>query len=283
MAPADTKVFLGEFETKALLDLETRTAGTYLVKMMTRGNSLLSSVFVKSIDPGASVTVNYFQTTSGTEFDSERFDLNSHGTLSGAIAGKTFQIVVPDIHNKPQCEVIVAGGNVEFGVYATLVGYTVQPGVYLDGQDADVLADGGIPIVVYDDASGKFFLLRSVAGHLSVDIDGPGVGEVIESAAEISPGPAAVIASATVGVGEVWRIRYGEVVCRGLGRWKLVIDGIRVAGGATSAAREHDRTELPPSILAMEGQVVELWYAYNHGPPNIDIDAFIGISKLVAP
>lgn len=281
MAPADTKVFLGEFETKALFDLGTRAAGTYRVKMMTRGNSLLSSVFVKSLSVGASIEVKYFQTTSGTEDDNERFDLASHGVLSGAIAGKTFQIVVPDIHNKPQCEVIVSGGNVEFGVYATLVGYTVQPGVYLDGQNADLLADGGIPIVVYDDASGKFFLLRSGAdGGMAVTVSEP-PGKVLTATVSISPSVSAqTVYSGVVPVGKKWRVRYAELVAAGYGAWALHVNALEQGGGYVGPPRMHDRTTLPKFVEATAGQVVEVKYLYEHGPSGIPATAYVGITEL---
>jgi hypothetical protein len=118
---AGTVLNLDQFETRQLLELESRGPGTYEVQMMIRGNSLLSSVFVKSISAGATLKVNYFDTSSGTVQDSERYDLQSHILLTDADAGTTNRIIVPRIHNKPIAEVIVTGGTVEFGVYITVV------------------------------------------------------------------------------------------------------------------------------------------------------------------
>ena len=118
---AGTVINLDQFETSELLEFSSRSDGTYKAQMMIRGNSILSSVFVKSISPGATLKVNYFDTTSGTEQLSERFDLNSHALITDADAGETFRIVVSRIHNKPIIEAVVTGGTVEFGVYVTVV------------------------------------------------------------------------------------------------------------------------------------------------------------------
>jgi len=118
---AGTVINLDQFETSELLELASRSDGTYKAQMMIRGNSILSSVFVKSVSPGATLKVNYFDTTSGTEQLSERFDLNSHALITDADVGETFRIVVSRIHNKPIIEAVVTGGTVEFGVYVTVV------------------------------------------------------------------------------------------------------------------------------------------------------------------
>jgi hypothetical protein len=121
LAQTPTTVNLDQFETKAAYELESRGVGTVYQQMMIRGNSILSSVYVKSIDVGATLSINYYDTTTGDDGTGERFDLKSHAIITDADAGKTFRIVVPRIHNKPKIEAIIAGGNVEFGVYITVV------------------------------------------------------------------------------------------------------------------------------------------------------------------
>jgi hypothetical protein len=279
-ATTQTTVFLGEYETKTLLEVESRAAGTTFVKMMLRGNSLLSSVFVKSITAGATLAVNYFDTTTGDEATPERFNLNSHALITDTAAGTTFRILVPRIHNKPQLEVIVTGGTVEFGVYATLVGDFPLSGNIIDGQLANLLADGGIPISVYDPGDGKFYLLRGASGFIGVDVEGPGQGIVLEATASIATGPEASILSSVVPVGKTWRMAYGAVVCRGYGRWRLTVDGARIAGGATGPEKPHDEARIPRKLEATAGQTVELFYTYNIGPPGMPIDAFVGLVEV---
>lgn len=168
MAVTQTSVFLGVFETKALLDLETRAPGVYRVKMMVRANSLLSSVFIKSADVGATVEVKYFDTTTGDENSPERFDLDGHGVL-GAVG--TNRILVTEIHNKPQLEVLVAGGNVEFGVYVTAVATSasaIDQSLVKHLSDTDLAVDKGLTVTGYDPVLDKFFFLPIESGAVKV-------------------------------------------------------------------------------------------------------------------
>lgn len=111
---------LKEYESSpgGLLKLESRPAGTYMRQLQIRGNSFLSSVYVKSLDPGATVKVNYYDFT--TDEDLERNDLNSHDLVS-VISTESDKILVTRFHDKPILEVVVSGGNAEFSVYLTVI------------------------------------------------------------------------------------------------------------------------------------------------------------------
>lgn len=277
---AETTVNLDQFETKAVFELESRAASTYLRQLMIRGNALLSSVYIKSASAGATLKVNYFDTTSGDTNTGERYDLLSHSLLTDANVGDTVRLLIPRIHNKPQVEAIVTG-TVEFGLYVTVVAdFPVDLQGALDGQTADLLADDGLPISVYDPSDGKFYLLRGPGGYIATDPEGPGDGKVLQATSAISVGPEVTILTGTVPAGKTWRVRYSELVCRGHGRWRLLLDGVRIGGGLTSAAREHDRVSLPSGLKATAGQILEVKYTYGHGPANIDIDAFIGVTEV---
>jgi hypothetical protein len=184
-----TTLNLDQFETKALFESEPRSPGTYYAKMAIRGNAVLSSVYVKSIAVGATVKVNYYDTTTGTDDTGERFDLNSHVLLTDANAGDTNRVLVSRIHNKPQAEIIVTGGVVEFGVYLTVVAdFPVDlKGSILDGQTANLLSDGGLPVSVYDPTDGKFYLLQGKAGAITTgsSLETPGNVVVTIAAANV--------------------------------------------------------------------------------------------------
>ena len=171
MAATDTTVFLGEFETKTALELETRPPGTYYIQVMVRCNSLLSSVFVKACAGGATVKANYYDTTTGDSTTPERYDLNSHVLLGTADVGDTNRILVTKIHNKPILEVVVTGGAVEFGVYITAVTETasdLDASLKLHLQDADISEDKGLVVAGYDAVLDKFFLLPIEGGAVKV-------------------------------------------------------------------------------------------------------------------
>lgn len=184
-----TVVNLDQYDTRELFSLEARGVGVYNAKMMIRGNALLSSVFVRAISPGATVKVNYYDTTTGTDSLSERFDLTSHPLITDSQAGQTLRQVVTRIHNKPQIEVIVTGGIVEFGVYLSVISdFPVDlKGSILDGQTANLALDGGLPISVYNPDDGKFYLLQGDEGALASgsNAETPAVSNVIIAAANV--------------------------------------------------------------------------------------------------
>lgn len=95
----------------------TYPAGTYLIKINTEGNSLLSSlVFLAG---SGTVAVHYYQLTV-FDVGQERTDIVAHKTLT-APSTRANQVLVPNIHNRVHCEVIITGGPVTMGITGTLV------------------------------------------------------------------------------------------------------------------------------------------------------------------
>lgn len=106
---------LDAFQSDAWLKLETRGPGVYIQIGEVMAGAMLSSVFVESMDAGASLKVNYFDATTGASVG-ERFDLKSHDLIT---APGNDRIMVVRHHNRLGCEAIVTGGNVKFSVYGT--------------------------------------------------------------------------------------------------------------------------------------------------------------------
>lgn len=106
---------LDAFQSDAWLKLETRGPGVYIQIGEVMAGAMLSSVFVESMDAGASLKVNYFDATTGAAVG-ERFDLKSHDLIT---APGSDRIMVVRHHNRLGCEAIVTGGNVKFSVYGT--------------------------------------------------------------------------------------------------------------------------------------------------------------------
>lgn len=84
----------------------------------------------------------------------------------------------------------------------------------------------------------------------------------------------------TVPADKVWRLRYAEIACRGFGRWQIKVNGVKIGGGLTGPAREHDRTDFPEYLDASSGEEVEVLYLYSHGPSSMPINVFIGIVEI---
>jgi hypothetical protein len=166
-------VILSEFQSSPYFLLEERAAGTYKQISEIRGNSILSSIFVKAIDPGVSIQVNYYDTTTGAGLG-ERYELKPHNLVTDADAGKTFRIIVSEIHRRVVSEVIVTGGNATFSVYATAVTATdsnIDSALIREGQDYSDPENKAMPAAYLDETTNKLFFLHGKDGALIVTGD----------------------------------------------------------------------------------------------------------------
>lgn len=116
---ANEVIRLENAQTRDLLLLDSRGPGVYRKKLLIEGNSLLSTVWVNSIDPGASVEVRYYDVTSGRDLGEEG-TLPSHPAITSATTDHN-KITVTPFHNNPVMEATVTGGNVKFSVWGTVV------------------------------------------------------------------------------------------------------------------------------------------------------------------
>ncbi len=162
-------VQFGEFQSITLFEIDSRAPNTYRIPLQVRGNSILSSLLVTEMDPGATIKVNYFQTTSGNLI-SERSELSGH-TIKTLPDMEADTIIVARMHSKPVCEVIIEGGNVKFGLMATMVSAfasDIESSLFLDSY----LTQGkerGIPIMSFDQETGQLNFIRSKGGNLIVN------------------------------------------------------------------------------------------------------------------
>lgn len=123
--------------------------------------------------------------------------------------------------------------------------------------------------------------IRSVSSGTEFSVSlAEGEGKVLEASDNLTVGAEVSLIDQTVPANTTWILRYAELVFRGLGRWRMTVDGVRVAGGLNSAGREHDRVDLPPGLQAEAGQAVKVLYTYNHGPANLSVDAFVGLVEV---
>lgn len=175
-------VNLDLFQTNHLVDMQTLGAGTYDRNMLIEGNSILSSVYVKAIDPGATIKVNYWDSSAGSPAN-ERYNLQSHNLISSAL---TDRILVTRIHNKPNLEIIITGGDVTFGVYITVVNSfasDMDAALVNDGETFDAVLNQGMIAAGYDETLGILKFLRMENGRLLVSsteelVDNPTIANV---------------------------------------------------------------------------------------------------------
>lgn len=178
-------IILRESESTTLLSLGVYAPETYELLIQPNGNSLLSSLLVLELDPGASVTVNYWQTTSGNETE-ERTDLTGHDTVT-ATSTAANQVLVTRIHNKVYAEIIVVGGNAKFGLYGSVVSSfatDLEAALKKDEQPAELATDRGLPIVVLNTTTGEYEIWEGEGGIPAVRL----LGDVQVNLASVTTG-----------------------------------------------------------------------------------------------
>lgn len=256
---------LSELESSPLFDLGVRPANTYRRLIQARGNSLLSTVFVKSMDPGATIKVNYYDQTTGRS-SGERNDLQTHPLISEGSVTLPYsnRLTVTRIHDAPVAEVIVTGGSVEFGLYATVVSSfasDLDAALVSDGQEYDVNFDKGMPVVTYDPDLNKMFFLRGKGGYIGVTTD---VGEPSHTRGSILsvPGSEVTVASFTSPASVQRNLRNILIHTGSVGNYTILLDGATVIGSGSIAPGElNGHFKFDPPYPIPSGSVVDLKFA----------------------
>lgn len=227
---------LGLFDSNAIIPIKTVGPGTFDVKLFSQGNSLISTLFIESLDPGATIKVNYWDFGVG-EDAGERVDLQSHKLFTGPLSVISDRITVTRIHDKPVVEVIVTGGNATFGVYVSVVSSFASDSdaaLVLDQQVVDLALDKGNPKGIYDPVQGKWYLARGQQGVQDVHITGGNINVTMApfivknvlsgSATDLPFGSSTTIFDYTASAAFV----IGEILCGGDsdGEFNITINGI---------------------------------------------------------
>lgn len=150
-------VIIKNGETSRVLPLSTLSPGTYTIPVQPNGNSLLASLLVLALDPGASITVRFYQTTSADE-SQERSELVAYEPVTTA-SPQASRILVTGIHSKVFVEIEIAGGDVNCGILGTVVSSfasDLEAALKRDGQLANLALDKGLPIVVLNTTTGRY-------------------------------------------------------------------------------------------------------------------------------
>jgi hypothetical protein len=161
---------LATFDSATPLELIERPIGTYEQEFLIEGNSILSTIFVESLDPGASLEVTYHDHTTG-ELVGEQYDLADHRIITSPIDSD--RLTVTRIHNHPVVRCNVIGGNVKFSVYITVIASfasDLDAALKFNDQIVALLKDKGMPIMGVDYVTGKYNFLKQLDGILQVGI-----------------------------------------------------------------------------------------------------------------
>lgn len=259
-------------------DQVLRGAGTYTQVAEIVGNSILSSVFIRAISAGATLKINYYDTTTGSQ-DGERFELLGHDLITDSTpALTTFRILVTRIHHRVVAEAIVTGGTVDFSLYATTVSSSasdLDQALIRDGDTFQQTINKALPAATLDDSDGKLYFLRSKQGVLTIEQDfGTPTPLRSDPSEQTVPSSTITLITASVPVGKTWRIRRLECQCRAFGFFEVFVDSLRIAKVNSDAACQNGNFIFDPYDVAIAGEVIEVKYTETHGPA-VDVSAVL--------
>jgi len=162
---ADRFLRLKLFQTSAAFSLEARAIGVGNRQVVIEGNSLISTLFISQMDVGATVTVNFWEFTTGGQLG-ERRDIASH-KISAAIPTEPEIIVASPFHGNVEIEYIVTGGNVTFSIMLTCVSAfasRIDDNLTDDGGSFDPDENQALPVATYDWTNDTLHFLRGREG-----------------------------------------------------------------------------------------------------------------------
>lgn len=291
MAQNEALIRLALYESKDIVPVQTLAPDTYTFPLQPEGNSLLSSLFLKSADPGATVKVNFWDFGPGDgDQPGERVDLQSHQLFTDADFPATDRIIVTAMHNKPRVEVIVTGGSVEVGVYVTVVATfasDLDANLKKQAELADLVKDKGLVTMGYDATLGRFYFIPlengavKVGGTVTTEVEGSPFHLRTDDLQQTTPASTVSLFTAPVPLGKQWRIVRLDGQCRAYGYFELFVDSVRIAKSLTGPASENSPYPLDPYEPATAGQVVELRYTQSFGPA-MDVSATASLLEVDA-
>lgn len=271
---ADSTIRLDLYESRVVVPIQLFAAGTYTFRQSPAGNSVLSTLWVKTVSGGATVTVNVWEPgPSGGETPGQRIDLGSHAVIS--TSDTSDRTLFTRIHDKIFIEVVVAGGSAELGVYMTTVSDFPSEAPFLDGQLADLTNDKGNANVIYDPSDGKFYLVRGTAGIPDVNIVGgtinvtptdEGTPYFKRGNINASPGATVSVFTDSVPLLTTRKLRQLFVTAYNDGQFSLEVNGVEVAAGLISSVEHNVKFKFDPPRPISAGATIELKYTADSEP-----------------
>jgi hypothetical protein len=266
-------------QTRDLLPLETRTAGTYLVDLLIEGNSLLSTVFVKSI--AGTVKVNYHESTTGRD-DGERKELQGHPLISAANTLNPSKLTITPFHNSPQLEVIVTG-TAEFSVFGTVVNSfatDLDAALIFDGDPFVIDENKAIPIGCLDEDSGQLFFLRCKDGAIITDPINGGDPKFLDGLTLTTPGVEQTLATDIVTAGKTRLLSSIKVSCFQSGTWIARMDSDIIGSGRTSSGQPDSFFQALPRRTLTALSTFTLKFTSRTGGPASDVTYHVMATEI---
>lgn len=287
MAFPEGSINLRRAESNAIAKLSVFPPGTTKRPFTVEGNSVLSTIYVQSLDPGATVKLNYYQVSTGVD-GTERIELTGHSVISSVDIDPEFgfseQRTITRIHTTLYAELVVTGGSAQLGILVSVVdsfATDLESALKFDGHVANFLSDKGMPIMGYDSVTGLLNFLRLRNGLIGVTTD---VGEPwreVASAAVSTDGEIVDVVTFTVGLGKSRTVSLARISTFADGIARLFFDTALVGSGRVMTAHPNESIRMTPGQVASEGTVVKLTFesCENHFSP-VGVDGAIYGSEL---
>lgn len=285
MSPSEFTNRLQLYDSNIIVPVSVFDAGLHKYRVATSGNSILSTLWVKSIDVGATVKARWYDIGPGNgDFPGEKIPLGEHDLIS--TDDKSDRRIIAKLHNKAFVEIEVIGGQAEFGIYITVVSSFPNTGLLIDGQDGVLTSDGGGAISIYDQAANKFYLARGTLGVADVNIVGgslflcpPGTGFVKQNKIE-TDGNLQTLIDETVPTGKIWRLVSVKFLSRCHGEGDILIAGSSIDGALTGPAENNVICEQMPYKEIAAGQKLEVKFKRNFGASSADIRVIATLTTI---
>lgn len=272
---------LNLYESMPVIPVQVFDIGSEITQIASYGNSLLATLWVKELDPGASVLVKWYDIGPGSgDFPGEKIYVAQHAVV--ATSDTSDRRLVPGIHNKVWCEIIVTGGQVTLGIYATSVSSFPQYSPFRDEDLANLGNDSGNPSVLLDRDLGKWFLASGKEGAANVNITGfdaevSGIPMVF-SYRGLADGTSQTVISQIVPPAKNWKIRKLDICSRCYGEFYIVVNGAIIGDGKTSPIETNVSFIFAPYQKVDENLTVEVFFKKNYGP-ILDVSAYLHLTE----
>lgn len=267
---------LKQYESFAVLPLEVRGPGTYQRYCEMVGNSILSTIFIKAIDPGATLLVKYWDVTTGST-SNERYDLKEHALITDSITLPfNDRIIVTRIHNRVVVEATVTGGTIDFSVYTTVVtdfASDLDSALVLNASDFVQSINKAMPVACLDELTGKLFFLKCKEGALSVSEVGDEFFAEVQTVTD--PGVEKILLSFTVPVGFKRKLKSVYGSCSVGGIFKVKHGSVIIGSGRINPATSNFELKFDPGRSIPAGDSVSVTYKARSGLGVVDVEAYL--------
>ena len=268
-------VQLVEYQSGELFELDPttlgtpRVPGTYVQVGETVGNSILSSVFVEAIDPGATLKINYYDTTTGAQVG-ERFELTGHDLITDALAPlTTLRILVTRIHHRIVAEAVVTGGNVKFSLYATVVSSTasdLDQSLIRDGDTWLPTITKALPVACLNELTGEMEFIRCPLKVVVTGDTSAGTPYYLRGEVACAPGTTQTVFTDTVPALTTRYLKKLWVTAFNDGQFSLLAGGLEVAAGLISNVQHNISFSFDPPRPISPGVSLELEFSSDSEP-----------------